>query len=299
MPSARENRRVRNTVVAGSPARTPEGTRAGAAGRPGRDWAAYATVVALYGVSRAVGAVFIVLGARRQVPVDQLPTGYHSTVPSTLPAGYRDVVTNWDGQWYWDIVLHGYPTSAVDAAGEPVQTSLAFFPLYPTLVRALTAVTGLGFDVVAPTLSLVLGAAAFLVLFVLLRDVVGRTRALLGLAVLTCSVTAPVLQTAYTESLALLLVATPLLLLRRRRYLWAVLPGRAARPHPQHHPRPRPGRPPALGRGLAGDADRGHRPEPRAGRTGRAGAARRPGCAARHDPARDGGVARARRAAHR
>jgi hypothetical protein len=133
-------------------------------------------------------------------------------------------VTTWDAQWYWDIVLHGYPDSAVDAAGQPVQTSLAFFPLYPTVVRALTRVTGLGFDVVAPTLSLLLGAAAFLVLFRLLADVAGRTRALLGLAVLTCFVSAPILQTAYTESLALLLVAATLLLLRQRRYLWALLP---------------------------------------------------------------------------
>lgn len=178
----------------------------------------------LYGVSRLVGALFIARAAPGQVPVGQLPEGYKSTVPHGSPAGYGDVVTNWDGQWYWDIVLRGYPGSAVGAAGEPVQTSLAFYPLYPTLVRALTDATGLGFAVVAPTLSLVLGAGAFLVLFPLLRDVVGRTRALLALAALTCFVSAPILQTAYTESLALLLVAAALLLLRRRRYVWVAVP---------------------------------------------------------------------------
>jgi hypothetical protein len=111
----------------------------------------------------------------------------------------------------------------VDAAGQPVQTSLAFYPLYPMLVRLGTTLTGVDFRYVAPALSLVLGAAAFVVLHRLLRQVAGSRRALLGLAVLGCFVSAPALQIAYTESLALLLVAATLLLLRRGAYGWAVV----------------------------------------------------------------------------
>lgn len=186
-------------------------------------WRGDVVAVALFAVTRLVDAAFILIAAPRQVPLSSMPTSYHVVVPPRSPAGYFDVVTNWDAQWYWDIVLHGYPASAVDAAGQPVQTSLAFYPLYPTLVRLGATLTGLDFRYVAPALSLLLGAAAFVVLHRLLRQVAGSRRALLGLAVLGCFVSAPALQIAYTESLALLLLAATLLLLRRRSYGWAVL----------------------------------------------------------------------------
>ena len=179
-------------------------------------------MVAIYLASRLVDGLFIWLLAGSQV--SGRPPGYHVAVPTTGQAGYRDIVTNWDAQWYWDIVLHGYPHTAVDAAGEPVQSSLAFFPLFPKIAKLLGDATGLPFDIVGPTLSLCLGAAAFLVVFHLLADVAGTARAVLGLCVLTCFVSAPILQTAYTESLALLLLGLALLLLHRRQYLWAILP---------------------------------------------------------------------------
>jgi hypothetical protein len=181
-------------------------------------------VLAAYFGARLLDAWFIVVAARRQAPMSRLPPGYHATVPLAHPAGYRDVVTNWDGQWYWDIVLHGYPSTALDASGHPTQSSLAFYPLYPQLCRLLMGLTRLPFDLVAPVLSLVLGAAAFVVLFQLLSAVAGPRRAMLGTALLSCFVSAPVFQIAYTESLALLLLATTLLLLRRQQYLWALIP---------------------------------------------------------------------------
>lgn len=184
----------------------------------------FAAPLAIYALTRALSAVFVVLAEPgRVVRMENIP-GYHSTVEARLPADYSTVMTSWDGQWYWDIVSHGYPHSAVDAAGVPVQTSLAYFPLYPLLVKGVMAVTGLGFEVVAPTLSLLLGAAAVLVVFRLLEQAVDRSRALACTALLCCFAAAPILQAAYTESLGLLLVATTLLLLLRRRYLWAVLP---------------------------------------------------------------------------
>lgn len=200
--------------------RGPEATRP----RTLKTLSPYAVVLITYVATRLLNAAFIVMSAPRQLTGSQLPPGYHSVVPAGSPAGYSDIVTNWDGQWYWDIVQHGYPGSALDAAGEPTQTSLAFYPLYPTLCRILTQATGLGFEVVAPTLSLLLGAAAFMVLYRLMADVAGRTRALLGVAALSCFVSAPILQAAYTESLALALVALTLLLIRRQHYAWAVLP---------------------------------------------------------------------------
>jgi len=81
------------------------------------------------------------------------------------------------------------------------------------------ALTGLDFSVVAPTLSLVLGAAAMVVVFVLIERAVSR-RTACACVILTCTfMAAPALQIGYAESLALLLLAGSLLLLRERRYL--------------------------------------------------------------------------------
>lgn len=184
----------------------------------------YAVPLAVYLLSRVVTTVFILVAApRRAVRMEDLP-GYHSAVTARLPAHYGSVVTSWDGQWYWDIVLHGYPSTVVDTSGHAVQSSLAFFPLYPALVRAGMAVTGLGFEVVAPTLSLLLGAAAVLVVFRLVERRLDTRRATGAVLLLCCFVSSPILQTAYTESLALLLVAVALLLLTERRYGWAIVP---------------------------------------------------------------------------
>src|SRR5690606_30203783 len=102
--------------------------------------------------------------------------------------------------------------------GAVTQNAWAFFPLYPGIVRLLSTVTGLGWTSVAPTLSLACGGAAMLVV----HRLVARTGRLLtarrpGLPLATVAVvsvfpSAPVLQVAYTESLALLLVASTLYL---------------------------------------------------------------------------------------
>jgi hypothetical protein len=76
----------------------------------------------------------------------------------------------------------------------------------------------LGFAVVAPTLSLLLGAAAVTVMFRLINQGSGRFAAS-ATVLLTCTyMAAPAMQIAYTESLALLLICTALLLLRNHPY---------------------------------------------------------------------------------
>ena len=82
-------------------------------------------------------------------------------------------------------------------------------------------VTGLGFPVVASTLALVCGAAAAMVIAVLLRDRVGPRVAFAAVLVYATFVASPILQVAYTESLAMLLLAAFLLALSRERWLLA------------------------------------------------------------------------------
>ena len=138
----------------------------------------------------------------------------------THRSGYGALATTWDGDWYRTIATTGYPSSLpVGADGQVAQNPWAFSPAYPMIVRGLMSITGLGFAVVAPTLSLVLGAAAVVVVFVLLERTVSRFYACACVLLLCTFMAAPALQIAYTESLALLLLASSLLLLRERRYL--------------------------------------------------------------------------------
>lgn len=184
-----------------------------------RTWPWWLQTLAVYGAARAFSAVVLVVVAARQAA-----NGWTGASP-----GYADYAgLMWDATWYRRIAEGGYPASLpVGADGLVQQNEWAFFPLYPLLVRAVMSVTGGSWAVVAPTVSLLAGAGAVLLIH---RTVVrGAPRAVaarpgLPLAtVLLVSVfpTSVVLQVGYTESLALLLVAASLLAIVTRRYAWA------------------------------------------------------------------------------
>lgn len=186
-----------------------------------RTWPWWAQVLGVYAAARAFSAVVLLVVARHQAA-----TGWTGASP-----GYADYAgLMWDATWYRRIAEGGYPaTLPVGADGLVQQNEWAFFPLYPLLVRGVMAVTGGSWAVVAPTVSLLLGAGAVLLVH---RTVVrGAPRAVaarpgLPLAtVLLVSVfpTSVVLQVGYTEALALLLVAALLLAVVTRRYGWACL----------------------------------------------------------------------------
>ena len=180
----------------------------------------------VYAIVRLIDLVFIVVAARHQIALPRGAAGlagYNIWQPSPASPGYGTVASNWDGQWYFSIATHGYPTTIPrDASGHALQNQWGFYPVFPLLVGAIMRVTGLGFTVVAPILSFLLGAAAVTVMFRLINQGSGRFAAS-ATVLLTCTYMAsPAMQIAYTESLALLLVCTALLLLRNRRYGWLV-----------------------------------------------------------------------------
>jgi len=132
---------------------------------------------------------------------------------------YGDLVTAWDGNRYRQVAAHGYPAELpLDHNGKVTQNNWAFSPLYPLLVRALMAVSGLGYDVAGPTVSLIAGAAAAMVMFALISQTAGTFAGAATVALTGTFMSAPVMQLAYTESTALLLICSALLLLRRRSY---------------------------------------------------------------------------------
>ncbi|GEL98019.1 hypothetical protein [Cellulomonas terrae] len=146
------------------------------------------------------------------------------------PSYFPYVGFMFDGSWYKNVAENLYPAQLpVGEDGLVQQNAWAFFPLFPLLARGLMLVTGAPWEVVAPLLALVLGAGAVLAIH---RTVVrGAPRAVAarpGLPLATVALvsifpTAAVLQVAYTEALALLLVASALLLLLRRDYGWMAL----------------------------------------------------------------------------
>jgi hypothetical protein len=166
----------------------------------------------VYAVARLVDVVFIMIAARHQI---DLPVGDNV---------YGSVTSNnWDGQWYSRIADNGYPSTIPrDVNGHAIQNEWGFYPVYPFFVGAIMRISGLGFTVVAPVLSTLLGAAAVTVMFRLVSQVAGRFAAC-ATVLLTCTyMAAPAMQIAYTDSMGLLLVCSALLLLVNRQYGWLV-----------------------------------------------------------------------------
>lgn len=174
----------------------------------------WALALSAYAVARLVSGLVIAEAARFQP--GNLWTG-------DGPTSYIDMTVLWDSSWYRIIAEHGYPAQLpYGPAGDLQQNPWAFYPAYPYTVKAVMAVTGWGFPFAGGTTSLLLGAAAIVALYQLVRRLAGR-RVALGTAVLVSTFpAAPVLQIGYSEALGLLLVVLVLSALVARRYLLAV-----------------------------------------------------------------------------
>ncbi len=181
--------------------------------------------LSIFALTRLYGFLVITVAARGQLalPSPAHPGIYQFTAHPDSP-GYLALITNWDGQWYERIATLGYHLPAAGAPGaKDTLWTFAFLPVFPLLIGAVMAVTGLSFAVSVTIVNLVAGGAAMVVMFALLERSAGRFVAAAAV-LLTCSfVAAPLFQAAYSESLSLLLVCTVLLLVARRRYGWAVL----------------------------------------------------------------------------
>ena len=188
----------------------------------GRWWV---RVLLVWLVARAFSALVLMVVARTQAA-----NVWTDAAPSY--AQYTGLM--WDASWYREIAEVGYPAGLPRGYdGQVTQSAWAFFPLFPMLVRGVTELTGGPWEVVAPTLALVLGTAAALVVHLVLAAAVergplrgtdvGRRLPLAGVAVLGTLGAAPVLQVAYTESLALLVFAGVLWCLVERQYLLAAV----------------------------------------------------------------------------
>ncbi len=176
------------------------------------------TVLVVYAVARLVSLLALWVAATWF----QNPAGVGHT-----DAGLQDMFALWDSAWYERVARDGYPVPLpVDAdTGAVTYSAWAFYPLYPYLVKAVMF-TGMPFTPAGVLLNVVLGAAAALLIWAVLRSGVHadrqpqRERLALVAACLWCFYpTTAVMLKPYTEALAVVLVAGALILLLRRRYL--------------------------------------------------------------------------------
>ena len=121
----------------------------------------------MYAILRLVDGILLWWLTRDQVAMpDPRYPGYHSGAPTPSSPDYWTATTLWDGQWYRTIVEEGYPSALpMEGDGSVSRSTWAFYPAYPMLVRAVMWVSRAPFEVVAPTLSTVLGAGAVCLLY--------------------------------------------------------------------------------------------------------------------------------------
>jgi hypothetical protein len=142
---------------------------------------------------------------------------------SQNPIGIRDRLLVWDAGWFYRVAVDGYPHGyTYDASGAMQGNELAFFPVYPLLIRFVAA---LGIE--AHTASLVVAwlasIGAAVALHLLGTSLYGKRA---GWALVAICCTAPVsivFSMAYSEAVFLALVAG-MLVAAHRRVWWAAGP---------------------------------------------------------------------------
>jgi len=132
-------------------------------------------------------------------------------------------LTPWDSFWYLTIARSGYVRHIPPGHGNPAQSDLGFFPLVPMLTRFTHLVTGFGYTVAGLLTTFLLGLAAAVAVWWMLRDVFGKSGADRGTALVFFSPGALVLSLVYTEAATILMVALVLMALKRERWVLAGL----------------------------------------------------------------------------
>ena len=123
----------------------------------------------------------------------------------------------WDCGWYLGIITQGY---GLADPGQPGATNWAFFPLYPSLVWALSSALGISLTLAGSLLSHLCLLMALSLIYRYTRRVGGDHRAgLIAVSLVAFLPQSMVFSAVYTESLFLLLCAGAMLALREQRFV--------------------------------------------------------------------------------
>ncbi|MCX6500221.1 MAG: hypothetical protein NTU93_15720 [Arthrobacter sp.] len=184
-----------------------------AAGAHTARWPWWLQLGGLYLAARLVSACIFMAAALQQ--------GVNPWFPPK--PDYWNFINIWDARWYGQVLGSGYPAALpTDGAGNVQENAWAFYPLFPLLARSLSGLTGLAPAASLTVIAMLSGLAAALVIYRLFRQRASHRTALWGAVFVSTFPVSPILQVPYAESLNLLLLASALVLVVRRRYLWAM-----------------------------------------------------------------------------
>jgi hypothetical protein len=171
-------------------------------------------VLAVFLASRIVTTTLLLIYAARQ----------QANAWTGPNPGYFDFAKIWDGHWYYIIAVAGYPTALPTTTdGHIGENAWAFLPAYPSFIRALMAVTGIDFRVLAVFVSVGFALGAALVFYRLMRLYLPSGTALFSVVLFCFAPLSPILQLAYAESMNAFFLVLALYFLAKRRY-WILLP---------------------------------------------------------------------------
>jgi Gpi18-like mannosyltransferase len=130
-----------------------------------------------------------------------------------------DAFSAWDSEWYRKIVTFGY-----EYINDSKQHSIAFFPLFPLLIRAIMAF-GLSFELAGTLLNNLAFLAALIVLYFWVEERNGKSAARWTTAVLAWCPYSIYGTVIYTEGLFLLCSTAALRAFDKQQYTWVAFWG--------------------------------------------------------------------------
>ncbi|MEU0691870.1 mannosyltransferase family protein [Streptomyces uncialis] len=134
---------------------------------------------------------------------------------------FRLLGRSWDSVWYLGIAAHGYGHRTTHYRPGVIFSDLAFFPLYPGLVRAVESVLPVSWGAAALLVSWTAAAAAACGIFVLGSRLYGRPVGLVLVLLWGVMPHSVVLSMAYTEPLLTAFAVWALYAALSGRWVWA------------------------------------------------------------------------------
>jgi hypothetical protein len=192
---------------------------------------------AMYGgepVERAKSQALEVFGNRRWLwPIATFGLAYaalaitYAVVESIwrVPHPYMANFICWDGAWILGAATEGYPQVLPSANGHLTESTAAFFPLYPLLLRAAAVVTFGNWKAAPFVTQIATGTAMALAVWRYVAEDLGEQAADRAVVLTALLPGSTVMAMGYTEPLAIALSAWCLLELRRRRWVLAGVAG--------------------------------------------------------------------------
>ena len=195
-------------------------------GTTARRVALVVSIILLWRVSLwGVGAVGLHYGQEVYRYAKELSSGFSKTISEHggfVWGALADAWMQWDSEHYQAIAVDGYAYYGTD---DRRYSNIAFFPLYPLLVRVLLPLTGGDAAVAALLVAHLAMIAASVVLYDLVCHDFGHLAAYRTLLMLLLFPTSFFFVAGYSESLALVLAAASVWAMRRERWWLAGLAG--------------------------------------------------------------------------